>query len=647
MSVEHDPMNADLDLVTIGRVSVDLYGQQIGSRLEDVASFSKGVGGCPTNIAIGAARLGLKSAVITVVGAEPMGRYVVEQLGREGVDTTSIRVDKERLTSLVLLSVRDETRFPLIFYRENCADSSLCEQDVDEALVARARAIVVTGTHFSIAAGAAAQRKAIGIARRHGRKVILDIDYRPNLWGAGGHDAGESRYARSSVATNALAAVLPDCDLIVGTEEELHIAAGVEDTLAALHRIRAVSKATIVCKRGAEGCIVFAGPIPERLEQGLVVQGMPVKIYNVLGAGDAFMAGFLRGYLTGEPLETSARFGNACGAIAVSRLLCSSEYPTFTELSHYLNNGSAHRALREDPLLNHLHRIGTRARGPQTLRAFAIDHRRQFEELSQRFTASLDKVAAFKVLALQATEKVAQGRDGFGILLDSKYGGAALAAAGEKGLWIARPVELPGSRPLDFEGNPSLASQVATWPIADAVKCLCFYHPDDPAELRQAQERELLRVAAVCADQHRDLLLEIIASKHGVIEDDTAARVLARLYELGIRPVWWKLEAQASRAAWKRCAEVITSADPYCRGMLVLGLDAPMEELGGALRMAADEPMVRGFAVGRTIFMSAAEAWFAGSMSDSDAVKQMSDRFGTLVDLWDETRSAPVQRSLQ
>ncbi len=142
-------MDATLDLIAIGRSSVDLYGAQVGGRLEDMASFSKAVGGCPTNIAIGTARLGLKSGLITRVGDEHMGRFIREQAQREGVDVTGIRTDPARLTSLVLLGIRDDKTFPLIFYRENCADSALDESDIDEAYIASAKAVVVTGTHFA------------------------------------------------------------------------------------------------------------------------------------------------------------------------------------------------------------------------------------------------------------------------------------------------------------------------------------------------------------------------------------------------------------------------------------------------------------------------------------------------------------------
>ena len=227
-----------LDVITMGRCSVDLYGQQIGSRLEDIASFAKSVGGSPTNIAIGTSRLGLKSGLITRVGDEQMGRFVLEQLAREGVTTKGVVTDKQRLTALVLLSVENDKTFPLIFYRDNCADSALEANDVDEAFILSSKSLLVTGTHFAKANTDAAQRKAMAIAKKHGRKIIIDIDYRPNLWGLAGHAAGEERYIKSDKVTAHLQSILADCDLIIGTEEEVAIAGGTEDTLEALRTIR-------------------------------------------------------------------------------------------------------------------------------------------------------------------------------------------------------------------------------------------------------------------------------------------------------------------------------------------------------------------------------------------------------------------------
>ena len=623
-----------LDVITIGRSSVDLYGQQVGGRLEDMASFSKAVGGCPSNIAIGTARLGLKSALITRVGDEAMGRFIREQMEREGVETAGIRTDEQRLTALVILGVRDEKTFPLIFYRENCADMALDEDDIDEKLVSSAGAVVVTGTHFSRANTAAAQMKAIRIAKAHGRKVVFDVDYRPNLWGLAGHDAGEERYVRSDKVTEHLKPILPSCDLIVGTEEELHIAGGFEDTLAAIRAIRAVSHATIVCKRGPMGCVVFPGEIPDALDKGVKGPGFPVEVYNVLGAGDAFLSGFLRGWLKSEPLETCCAYANASGAFAVSRLLCSPEIPTFAELQHFLKNGSPHRALRLDPNLNHVHWATTRRPQADTLMAFAIDHRAQFEAMAQEIGADVAKVPKFKCLAVEATARVADGRAGFGMLIDGIYGREALFRAADHPFWIGRPVEEPGSRPLDFEGGGDIGAKLVEWPVGHTIKCLSFYHPDDPDDLKKRQERELLRIMDAARLIGRELLIEIISGKNGPLKPDTVATVLKRLYALGIKPDWWKLEPQPDVAAWRASAEVIRENDPYCRGIVLLGLEAPEEELEAAFAAAAREPLVKGFAVGRTLFNDAARRWLKGEITDEAAVADMAARFQRLVDAW-------------
>lgn len=625
-----------LDLISIGRSSVDLYGQQIGGRLEDMASFSKAVGGCPTNIAIGTARLGLRSAVITRVGDEQMGRFILEQLQREGVETKGVVVDPKRLTSLVILGVRDEKTFPLIFYRTDCADAALDESEIDEAFIASARAVVVTGTHFAIPNAAKAQRKAIAFARKHGRKVVFDVDYRPNLWGLAGHAAGEERYIRSDTVTQHLQAILPDCDLIVGTEEELHAAGGSEDTLAAIRNIRALSKATIVCKRGPMGCVVFPGAIPTSIEDGIKGPGFPVEVYNVLGAGDAFMSGFLRGYLRDEPIEICCTWANACGAFAVSRLLCSPESPTFEELQFFLKHGSPHRALRHDVAINHVHWATTRRPQAPTLMALAIDHRSQIEAMADEAGVPHERIQLFKRLAVDAAARIAKGADGFGMLLDGRHGREALFRAGDHGFWVARPLEVPGSRPLRLEtdADGSLGAVLNEWPVDHVVKVLAFYHPDDDAALKAEQEATLKRVALACRQVGRELLVEIICSKNGPVGDDTVASVMRRLYAIGIKPDWWKLEGQPSTAAWAAVDATIAENDPYCRGVVLLGLDAPLPELEAAFRLAQTAKTVKGFAVGRSIFGEAARGWLAGTLDDEAATAMMAERFGRLVDAW-------------
>ena len=627
-----------LDVIAIGRCSVDLYGQQIGSRLEDVTSFAKSVGGCPSNIAIGTARLGLKSGLITRVGDEQMGRYVKEQMAREGVSLDGIATDPARLTALVLLSVENDKTFPLIFYRENCADSALSESDIDPDFVASSGAVLVTGTHFATPHTDAAQRKAMKIARAHGAKVILDIDYRPNLWGLAGHGAGEERYIKSDKVSEHLKTILPGCDLIVGTEEEVHIAAGSEDTLDALRIIRSLSKAVIVLKRGPMGCVVYPDAIPDSLEKGIVGTGFPIEVYNVLGAGDSFMSGFLRGWLTGEDHATSATWANACGAFAVSRLLCSPEIPTWEELQFFLKHGSPHKALRKDEAINHVHWATTRRAQPEQLLALAIDHRMQLEKMADEAGVPRERLNAFKRLAIAAIAQVSKGEPGFGTLLDDVYGREAMFDAAKLGLWVGRPLEQPGSRPLRFEFTQDVGARLVEWPVTHTIKCLSFYHPDDPPELKQEQAQKLRTLYEAARKVGRELLIEIIAGKHGTLDDTTIARALEEHYALGIKPDWWKLEPQASAKAWENISEVIRRNDPHCRGVVLLGLDAPEEELARGFAAVASQEIVKGFAVGRTIFSHAAQAWLAGRMSDAEATADMARRFGNLVALWQAAR---------
>lgn len=629
-----------LDLITIGRSSVDLYGAQVGGLLEDMASFNKYVGGSPTNIATGTARLGLKSALITRVGDEHMGRFLLRELEREGVDTRGIVIDPERLTALVILGIRDEEHFPLIFYRENCADMALCEDDIDPDFIAEAHCVLATGTHLSHPRTEAAVLKALRLARENGSRTALDIDYRPNLWGLSGHSDGENRFIESAAVTAKLQSTLHLFDLIVGTEEEFHIAGGSTDTLEALRTVRKATKAALICKRGPMGAVVFEGGIPDDLDKGQSGLGFPIEVFNVLGAGDGFMSGLLRGWLRGEDWPTSLKFANACGAFAVSRHGCTPAYPSWAELQFFLQRGIRDKALRKDAELEQVHWSTNRNGDWPHMRVFAFDHRIQLEEMAMEAGVSIDKIGEFKQLCLDAAMQVANGAEGYGILCDSRLGRNALYRAAGSGLWIGRPTEWPGSRPLELE--PELGPDcggLSEWPVEHVVKLLCFYHPDDPAEMRTGQEETVQRLFAAARRNHLEFLLEVIPSKAGPIDDMTTARVIERFYEIGVYPDWWKLEPLKTEAAWANACNAITRNDQHTRGIVVLGLDAPAEELETSLAIAAGFDLVKGFAVGRTIFGEAARKWLSGAIGDAEAVAEMASRYRSLCDVWDKARA--------
>ncbi|APO88459.1 5-dehydro-2-deoxygluconokinase [Marivivens sp. JLT3646] len=629
-------MTKTLDVITIGRAGVDLYGTQIGGRLEDMGSFEKYIGGSPTNIACGTARLGLKSALITRVGDEHMGRFIREQLVREGVNVDGVITDPDRLTALVILGIRDEEQFPLIFYRENCADMALCEDDIDEGFIASARSVLATGTHLSNVQTEAAVLKALELARKHGARTALDIDYRPNLWGVAGHGDGESRFVESAAVTAKLQTSLHFFDLIVGTEEEFHIAGGSTNTIEALRAVRQVSNATLVCKRGAAGAVAFEGDIPDSLDDGQTGPGFPIEVFNVLGAGDGFFSGLMKGWLDGEDWPTALKYANACGAFAVSRHGCTPAYPSLEELEFFFERGIKQPDLRNDAELEQIHWSTNRHGDWSTMRVFAFDHRMQLEEMEGY---SLAKGGEFKELCLKAAQQVQDGQAGYGILCDNRIGRNALHAASGSGLWIGRPVEWPGSRPLTLE--PELGSDFGglnQWAKENVVKVLCFCHPDDDAEMQAQQEATVKRLFEASRRNRLEFLLEVIPSKVAAVTDDTTATLIRRFYEIGVYPDWWKLEPMKTHAGWQNAINAIEENDPYTRGIVVLGLDAPEAELSASFEVAASYPLVRGFAVGRTIFGDAARAWMKGAMTDAEAVAQMAERYTNLCRIWDAAR---------
>ncbi len=639
------PSGRRFDLACLGRLAVDLYAQQVGCPLEEVSTFAKYLGGSSANIAFGVARLGLRSAMISRVGDEQMGRFLVDTLRREGCDTSMVQVDPQRLTALVLLGLKDRDTFPLLFYRENCADMAVDAGAIPEDTIAQCRALLITGTHLSTPTVRAASAAALAHAGRHGVVRVLDIDYRPVLWGLTSRGAGENRYVADERVTAQLQEMLPQFDLLIGTEEEFLIAGGVpDDLIATLRRVRAATPAAFVVKLGAKGCAYIPGEVPERIEDALTVQGERVEVLNVLGAGDAFAAGLMTGLLNGLGFADAARLANACGAIVVSRHACAPAMPTPAELNHWFS-GSRNPKVDADRQLAHLHRTTAARPAWDELNVLAFDHRSQFFELAREAGADESRIPALKHLLVRAAEQVERSRSlkgKIGVLIDGgPYGETALHAATGRGWWVGRPVELPGSRPLRFDGTHSIGTQLAHWPREQVVKCLVSYHPDDPVDLRLAQEATVRELWEATRESGHELLLEMIPPRAVTppgTEDAAVLRSIKRLYNLGFKPEWWKL-APMSSGAWDELAALIDERDPQCRGAVILGLNQPLEVLARGFREAT-HPLVKGFMVGRTLWAGASLAWLRGEIDDGALVEQVARHFTTLVDAWRDSRAA-------
>ena len=641
-SATTDIANRPLDVICLGRAAVDFYGNQTGSRLEDTSSFARYLGGSSANIAFGCARLGLKSAMLTRVGDEHMGRFVREELARGGVDVSHVVTDPDRFTGLVVLGIKDRDTFPLIFFRNDCADMAIEASDFSADFIASSKSLLITGTHFSTPGTYSTCLKAIEHARAAGVRVIVDIDYRPVLWGLTGLGDGETRFIDSQSVSAHLQTIWPECDLIVGTEEEMHIAGGSTDTVAALRRIRSLSDATLVLKLGERGCVVLDGEIPASLDDVTIFSGPRIEVLNVLGAGDAFMSGFLRGWLRNENHATSAAYANACGALVVSRHGCSPAIPTAEELDHYMRHAPQIPRPDLDNELNYLHRVTTRkpASWPE-IHALAFDHRRQLVEMAQRAGAGVHRIATLKRLMVRAIERSADavGADGtVGAIIDDTFGQDALNDVTGRGWWIARPVEQSGSRPLELEGGRSIGDRLRSWPLEHIVKCLVVYGLDDDRMLRLRQERQVKELYQACCSSGHELLLEILPPAGAVVDDDTCASVLARLYNLEIRPDWWKLPMM-SRAAWRKVSDLVSRRAPHCRGVVILGLNAPASELLAGFNACAGFDICKGFTVGRTIFARPGRQWLAGEIDDEALIESVARNYVELIDYWRDRKA--------
>ena len=327
------------DVLTFGRSSIDLYANDIGAPFVDIKSFGAFVGGSPLNIAVGCSRLGLTPALLTGVGNDQVGEFIINFLKNEKVETKFIPTIETARSSAVILGIEPPDRFPLVYYRDNCADIQITIDDVLAAPVASSRMLEISGTALSKDPSRSAAFFAAEQAKQADVPVVLDLDFRADQW----HDP-----RAFGVMSRAL---LKNVDIALGTEEEvkatvLHDAGQVRiahqqisapeiigNLEEGIERILNLGPRALIVKRGSEGASVHLADGTE-----MKVPGFPIEVVNVLGAGDAFASGFIYGYLKGWDWYKSVRMGNASGAIVVTRHGCANFMPFEEEALQFIKD---------------------------------------------------------------------------------------------------------------------------------------------------------------------------------------------------------------------------------------------------------------------------------------------------------------------
>ncbi len=310
-------MSDDLELITIGRVGVDLYPEQIGVPLAKVKTFAKSLGGSPTNVAVAAARLGHRSAVITKVGDDGFGLYVREALDGFGVDTRFVGTDAAHQTPVVFCEIYPPDNSPLLFYRSPKApDLTITAEELDLDAIARVPVLWTTGTALTEEPSRAATYAALRAARG---RTIHDLDFRHHLWPSW------------QAARDATREALRYAKVAVGNTHEAEMATGIGDPDAAAAALLTMGPELAIVKQGPRGTL--ARTRTERVE----VPPVLIEVVNGLGAGDAFGGALVHGLLSGWPLRRTLEFANAAGAIVASRLACADAMPTSAEVESLLS----------------------------------------------------------------------------------------------------------------------------------------------------------------------------------------------------------------------------------------------------------------------------------------------------------------------
>ena len=306
------------ELITMGRVGVDIYPEQIGVGLEDVSSVGKVLGGSATNVAVAAARLGHRSAVVTRTGDDPFGRFVHQALQGFGVDDQYVTSVPGVPTPVVFCEIYPPDDFPLYFYRgPKAPDLHISADELDYDAIRAADVFWVTVTGLSQEPSREAHLAALEARRGHGTTVI-DLDYRPMFW--------ESPEA----ATAEIAKALPFATVAVGNREECQVAIGETDPQAAAKALQAAGIELAIVKQGPAGVLGVRG------DESVVVPPVPVQVVNGLGAGDAFGGALVHGLLTGATLTETLTGANAAGSFVAGQLSCADAMPTVAQLETYL-----------------------------------------------------------------------------------------------------------------------------------------------------------------------------------------------------------------------------------------------------------------------------------------------------------------------
>jgi 5-dehydro-2-deoxygluconokinase len=311
-------MTTGLDLLTVGRISVDLFSEQINTSFSQPQTFQKSIGGSPTNVAVAAAKLGHKSAIVTKVGVDPLGEFVVNKLQNFGVDTSFVKVAESGLTPVVLASQDPPEDPKIIFHRQPSApDTQLVVSDIDGQTLQAAKNFWISACALSHGTTAESIFNWLEV-RGRAKETIIDLDYRPSFW----KSRDEARVAAQRAISH--------CTIAIGNIAECEVALGISDPTKAADDLLNRGISLAIVKMGGDGVLLATK------DQSQVIKPLPIKLVCGLGSGDAFGGALIHGLISGWELEKIGLFANAAGAYLASELMCADAMPSLEVLEEFI-----------------------------------------------------------------------------------------------------------------------------------------------------------------------------------------------------------------------------------------------------------------------------------------------------------------------
>lgn len=549
-----------------------------------------------------------------------MGQFILETLNQERVNTSQITQQNTFQTPLALKAIQNKNSFPCVFYPHTHASGMAKNENVDAGFIAQSTALLISTMNFFIEHMKQATRRAM-IASSEGKtKIILVLDYFPS-------------HLKAAEITTVLQTALPLCDMIVGDEEDFRTMFGVDETQSALEHLRTLTNATLLIN-STQGGFVISDEIQTPWHQVTSHAGFKTHRHYHFTAKNAFLSGFLYGWLQKQSLEKSCEFAMACKAIVQSRLDKAADLPSHDELSAYLSDqNKVATQSTETAHFSHMHYASTHTTRQAQLLAFSFGYHQQWQKMAQQFHADESALHKAKILVATGLKNIAANTPFASVVTDDDFSSHLFELFPEH-LTFMRPLEAPFEIPLRYKGDPDLTHTLLQWPTHHGAKVSIIYHPDDRYVLRGQQEATAHLLHRACRATGHEFFIEIIPPTGSLTTASSTSHVMQRFYEIGIYPDWWQVVPPRDQRSWDSIHRVISDNDRYCRGVMIAGYQATVEQLPMMFDFANKQKYCQGFVVSKNIFQQPLEKWFAKRIDDQALVEAVTNSYQKAIELW-------------